>query len=141
MKQFLQFLFILLIGYFLVCNMSIWNGETGWWRAEIPAISNWRNTPNVQWSSNPYVYRYYHNWDSVGALRRDHQKEIEDRLRAGDTLTVGLDYYSYYDVGGWLLDRETKNMCAPNWAAGRVLCGKMWAFQGKLYIFDAHWYN
>lgn len=67
-----------------------------WFSKEV-AFSDWRNVPQVQYSSNAVVANYYSGGRSK-YLRQENLAEIQGRLGRGDTLTVGLDYYALFPI-------------------------------------------
>ena len=85
----MQWSYVLLIIYFLACNINI-NENGAWWKQEV-MFSDWRNV-KVDYSTNAVVdWRY--NGKGSKYLRSEFIPEISKRLEKGDTLTFGIDYY------------------------------------------------
>ena len=66
-------------------------GKAIW--GDYPSFSDWRGYPPPDISTNVPVSNYYTgrtNW----LLRREDASKMRDRLRGGDTLLIGADYYA-----------------------------------------------
>ena len=89
MIHIIRISYFTLLGYFLLCNISI-NENGAWWKQEV-MFSDWRNV-KVDYSTNAIVdWRY--NGKGSKYLRLEFIPEISKRLEKGDTLTIGIDYY------------------------------------------------
>ena len=67
-----------------------------WYSREV-GFSNWRNCPQLDYSSNSVVS----NWYSGGNAKRfryENKAEIDMRLARGDTLLIGTDYYQLFPI-------------------------------------------
>lgn len=67
------------------------------WYSQETNFSDWRNAPPMDYSSNAVVANYY-SGGRAKYLRAENLQEIQSRLAQGDTLLVGLDYYSLYAI-------------------------------------------
>ena len=80
-----------MITYSLLCLggllPNIWQGYAG--------FSDWRGVGQCDFATNAPVAQYYNGGDPL-YLRMENVEEYFKRLRQGQTLIVGVDYYAFH---------------------------------------------
>jgi len=100
------------------------NDQRHWYSHEV-SFSDWRNVKKVEYSTNVVVTDWYSGGHSK-YLRAENQKEIFEKLKNGDTITAGLDYYAVTPASVQFLDNYFLARVFHRIDKGEVITVKMW---------------
>lgn len=110
----------IIIGYFFLISLQINPGE--WYSKEV-MFSDWRKTPDIDYSTNSIVTDWYSKGHSK-YLRAENQSKIDSCLMAGDTLTFGVDYYALTRISYSLIKKYFGDVFI-NSAVSQLMDGKV----------------
>jgi hypothetical protein len=114
-----------LIIYCLVSIEGLINNQPAWYRNDVQ-FSDWRNIKKVDYSTNAVVANWYSGGHSQ-YFRPALLKDITGKLDAGDTLTIGLDYYIFTPASLQLsLQYFSSGANSLRLENGEVIIIKMW---------------
>lgn len=128
MIHLIRISYFALIGYFLLCNLSIYQKD--WWNMEVD-FSDWRGIGKVDYSTNMIVDWWY-NGKGSKYYRYESMKEINERLDRGDTLTIGIDYYGLFPISSQFIPIPLLERYGIDLMNGKVIKCKLYASGGEV---------
>ena len=101
-----------------------------WWATPV-GFGDWRNVPSCDFVTNVPTHRWY-SGKEAGNFRPGLLDEFGTRLRNGDTVTVGIDYYGTLPAFTGFLPDEVLRMYGRYLENGGVLRLKAWIDGDKI---------
>ncbi len=117
----------------LESSLDIVNFEKGnpGWFADKPIISDWRGIPDVDWSTNVPVSRFYCE-GANNSLRVINIERFAEELCFGDNLSIGIDWYGLKGISSPFIPDELLNTERGFIIGGGVVVYGVYADNGKM---------
>ena len=94
-KKIAALCFIALIGFFITTDLNL--QCTKWYSHEV-VFSDWRNKGPFDYTTNVVCSHWYCPEDTSKYFRKENTEEVFNRIKNGDTLRIGVDYYALFDI-------------------------------------------